>query len=119
MFMYFAFDFCLLALVLAASPSSASSMKSYSSLVPSPSRWRSSSASSASVEDDLKWRKKSSKAAVCMLVCAYDASIALHTLLLFVVDDELVGKERHCAVCRALECAALFNWPGLFVNMKC
>lgn len=54
-----------------------------------------------------------------MLVCAYDASIALHTLLLFVVDDELVGKERHCAVCRALECAALFNWPGLFVNMKC
>lgn len=72
--MYFSLD---LVLRLLCAPSSASSMKSYSSLVPSPSMRSSSSASSVSVA--LKFCKKSWKAATVVSVrgqlgCVYRAT---------------------------------------------
>lgn len=64
MSMYFDFDLRDRPLLCAPSSSPDSSMKSYSLSAPFSPRFRLSSASAASVEDDLKERKKSSKAAV-------------------------------------------------------
>jgi hypothetical protein len=82
--------------------SSESSTMSYSSSLPLPLRFRPSSCSSASVDEDLKCLRKSTKAAVvaqpgslCLCLCLGSAQ-CLPTFLLLVVDQRLLGKQRHC-----------------------
>src|SRR5690242_4331152 len=84
----------------AATPSSESFMKSYSSSIWSSSRFRFSSASAASVCDDLNLLRKSSKASVSEISYALSAVrlAGILTLLLGIVYRRSKVKEGHCAL---------------------
>lgn len=98
--MYLTLDWRLRLCVPFGAGSSESSSMSYSSLSPSPLSpplmFRPSSCSAASVEDDLKFWRKSTKAAagICKSLCPHLA-VDIHTFLLLIVDERSLSKKRH------------------------